>query len=402
MAGRGNILIGISGGIAAYKSLSLIRLFIKAGYQVKVVTTSNALKFITPLSIETLSKNKVYSDVFSSPEEYSTEHISIGEFADVFVIAPATANVIGKFVAGIADDALSTTFLAFDKPVFIAPAMNTKMMHHYSVERNINILKEQGVHFIESTSGELACGTYGDGRMEEPEQIFESVDSFLNGKKSLEGKKALVTAGPTVELIDPVRYISNYSSGKMGIAIADELKHRGASVTLVCGPIHQKTDASIHRIDVTTAAEMHQKCTSLQSEMDIIVMAAAVADYTPTLVSTSKIKKSDTNLTLKLSKTKDILHELGTHKPLEQLLVGFALETENGIAHAQEKLHRKNLDFIVLNSLSDTGAGFGVDTNKITIIDNIGNCTSFPLKSKIMVAKDIVDIIEKNKKNGYV
>lgn len=395
MAGRGNILIGISGGIAAYKSLSLIRLFIKAGYQVKVVATSNALKFITPLSIETLSKNKVYSDVFNSPEEYSTEHISIGEFADVFVIAPATANVIGKFVAGIADDALSTTFLAFDKPVFIAPAMNTKMMHHYSVERNLNILKKQGVHFIESTSGELACGTYGDGRMEEPEQIFESVDLFLNGKKSLEGKKALVTAGPTVELIDPVRYISNYSSGKMGIAIADELKRRGASVTLVCGPIHQKTDASIHRIDVTTAAEMHQKCTSLQSEMDIIVMAAAVADYTPTHVSTSKIKKSDTNLTIKLSKTKDILYELGTHKPLKQLLVGFALETENGITHAQEKLHRKNLDFIVLNSLSDTGAGFGVDTNKITIIDNLGNCTSFPLKSKIMVAKDIVDIIEK-------
>lgn len=394
MAGRGNILIGISGGIAAYKSLSLIRLFIKAGCQVKVVTTSNALKFVTPLTIETLSKNKVYSDVFSSPEEYSTEHISIGEFADVFVIAPATANVIGKFVAGIADDALSTTFLAFDKPVFIAPAMNTKMMHHSSVERNINILKEQGVHFIESTSGELACGTYGDGRMAEPEQIFEAVDSFLNGRKSLEGKKALVTAGPTVELIDPVRYISNYSSGKMGIAIADELKRRGASVTLVCGPIHQKTDPSIRRIDITTAAEMHQKCTSLQSEMDIIVMAAAVADYTPTLVSESKIKKSDPTLILQLSKTKDILQELGTHKPKGQILVGFALETENGIAHAQEKLHRKNLDFIVLNSLSDTGAGFGVDTNKITIIDDIENCTSFPLKSKIMVAKDIVDIIE--------
>lgn len=398
MAGRGNILIGISGGIAAYKSLSLIRLFVKSGYNVKVVATPNALQFVTPLTIETLSKNKLYADVFNTPEEYSTEHIAIADFADVMVIAPATANALGKFASGIADDALSTTFLAFDKPVFVAPAMNTKMLHHPSVQRNIDLLVRQGVHFIQPAVGELACGTNGDGRMEEPEVIFDIVDGFLNSSRSLEGKKALVTAGPTVEAIDPVRYISNHSSGKMGLAIAHELARRGAEVTLVCGPIHQEVRAEIHRIDVVSASEMHQACLSLQSDMDIVVMAAAVADYTPVKVAESKIKKNDETLTLELTKTKDVLKDLGERKPNHQLLVGFALETDREMEHALDKLQRKHLDMIVLNSLKDEGAGFAGNTNKITIIDQSKSTESFPLKSKTLVAADIVDSIEKHLK----
>jgi phosphopantothenoylcysteine decarboxylase/phosphopantothenate--cysteine ligase len=398
MAGRGNILIGISGGIAAYKSLSLIRLFVKSGYNVKVVATPNALQFVTPLTIETLSKNKLYADVFNTPEEYSTEHIAITDFADVLVVAPATANVIGKFASGIADDALSTTYLAFDKPVFIAPAMNTKMLHHPSVQRNIDLLVRQGVHVVQPTVGELACGTRGDGRMEEPEVIFGIVDGFLNSSLSLEGKKALVTAGPTVEAIDPVRYISNHSSGKMGVAIAHELARRGAEVTLVCGPIYQEVRAEIHRIDVVSASDMHQACLGLQSEMDIVVMAAAVADYTPVKVAESKIKKNDQTLTLELTKTKDVLKDLGERKPNHQLLVGFALETDREMEHALDKLQRKHLDLIVLNSLKDEGAGFAGNTNKITIIDKSKSTESFPLKSKTLVAVDIVDSIEKHLK----
>lgn len=394
MAGRGNILIGISGGIAAYKSLSLIRLFVKSGYTVKVVTTVNALQFVTPLSIETLSKNKLYADVFSSPEEYSTEHISISDFADVLVVAPASANIIGKFASGIADDALSTTFLAFDKPVFVAPAMNTKMLQHPSVQRNMELLSQQGVHFIQPTLGELACGTIGDGRMEEPEEIFNLVNHFLQKPTAFQGKKVLVTAGPTVESIDPVRFISNHSSGKMGVAIAQELSLRGAEVTLVCGPIQLETHSDIHRVDVVSAADMYQACLALQPGMDVIVMAAAVADYTPMTVAESKIKKNDQNLTLELTKTKDILKDLGDQKPINQLLVGFALETDHEIEHALDKLKRKRLDLIVLNSLKDNGAGFGVSTNKITIIDKSASAISFPLKSKKLVAVDIVDSIE--------
>jgi len=398
MAGRGNILIGISGGIAAYKSLSLIRLFVKSGYEVKVVATSNALQFVTPLSIETLSKNKLYADVFTSPEEYSTEHIAISDFADVLVVAPATANVIGKFASGIADDALSTTFLAFDKPVFIAPAMNTKMLHHPSVQRNMDMLAQQGVRFIQPGIGELACGTSGDGRMEEPEAIFSMVDQFLHQSLSLKGKKALVTAGPTVEAIDPVRYISNHSSGKMGVAIAHELARRGAEVTIVCGPIQQEVESGIHRFDVVSATEMHQTCLRLQPDMDIVVMAAAVADYTPAKVAESKIKKNDQTLTLELTKTKDVLKDLGEHKPKNQLLVGFALETDHEMEHALDKLQRKHLDLIILNSLKDEGAGFAVNTNKITIIDKSKSTVSFPLKSKTLVAIDIVDSIENHLK----
>lgn len=398
MASRGNILIGISGGIAAYKSLSLIRLFVKSGFNVKVVATHNALQFVTPLSIETLSNNKLYTDVFDSPEEYSTEHISISDFADVFIIAPATANVIGKFASGIADDAISTTFLACNKPVFIAPAMNNRMYHHPLVQKNIDSLKNIGVHFINPTSGDLACGYKAEGRMEEPDAIFNQVVAFLNQSQSLTGKKVMVTAGPTVEAIDPVRFISNHSSGKMGIAIAYNLAQRGAEVTLVCGPVNVSTNSSVKRIDVTSASEMLDVCTKLHPSMDVLVMAAAVADYTPEMVATSKIKKSDNNLSIALKKTSDILKVLGENKQPHQLHVGFALETDHEEANALDKLSRKNLDFIVLNSLNDKGAGFGGDTNKITIIDKDQNTTVFPLKSKDEVANDIVDYIEKQLK----
>ncbi len=394
MAGRGNILIGISGGIAAYKSLSLIRLFVKAGFNVKVVATQNALQFVTPLSIETLSKNKLYSDVFSSPEEYSTEHISISDFADVMIVAPATANVIGKFATAIADDALSTTYLAMEKPVFVAPAMNYKMLNHPQVQQNIHSLKQLGVHFVNSTSGDLACGVQGDGRMEEPEVIFNTVVDFLEAKKTLSGKKVLVTAGPTVEAIDPVRFISNHSSGKMGVAIAEELLKRGADVTLVCGPIHQTVNDKINRVNIVSANQMFETCAAIHSEMDIIVMSAAIADYTPINVSNTKIKKSDSEMVIELQKTKDVLKHLGTFKPNNQLLVGFALETNNEIEHALDKLTNKNLDLIVLNSLNDSGAGFGGDTNKITLIKKDKTTTSFSLKPKNEVAKDIVNCIE--------
>ena len=394
MAGRGNILIGISGGIAAYKSLSLIRLFVKAGFNVKVIATQNALQFVTPLSIETLSKNKLYSDVFSSPEEYSTEHISISDFADVLIVAPATANIIGKFATAIADDALSTTYLAMEKPIFIAPAMNYKMLNHSQVQSNIASLKKRGVHFINSTSGDLACGVQGDGRMEEPELIFKTVVDFLETKKTLSGLKAMVTAGPTVEAIDPVRYISNHSTGKMGIAIAEELQNRGAEVTLICGPIHQPVCDKINRVDVVSANQMFEACLTKQKEMNIIVMAAAVADYTPISASTTKIKKSENEMVIELKKTHDILKHLGETKPENQLLVGFALETNNEMEHALEKLSKKNLDLIVLNSLKDPGAGFGGDTNKISLIKKDKTVTTFNLKSKNEVAHDIVHCIE--------
>lgn len=398
MAGKGNILIGISGGIAAYKSLSLIRFFVKAGYEVKVVVTKNALEFVTQLSIETLSKNKIYSDVFLSPEEYSTEHISITDFADVFVIAPATANILGKFVAGIADDALSTSFLAFNKPVFIAPAMNAKMYSHFSVQKNIEVLKNQGIHFIEPAFGDLACGYQGNGRMEEPEAIFEIIDNFIHKSSSLKGKKVLISAGPTVEAIDPVRFISNHSSGKMGVAIAHELLNRGAEVTLVCGPIEVPISSTIHRVDVLSAQQMYDECISLQKSHDVIVMAAAVADYAPVEFSETKIKKNSEDYTIVLKKTKDILKELGENKANNQLIVGFALETDHEMENAFNKLSSKHLDFLVLNSLNDYGAGFGLDTNKITIIDKDKSVTQFSLKTKKEVATDIVNYIEQKLK----
>lgn len=395
MSEQKKILLGITGGIAAYKSLFLIRLFIKNNYQVKVVATKNALEFVTPLSIETLSNNKLYSDVFASPNEYTTQHISMSDEADVFIIAPATANCIGKFANGIADDALSTTFLAFNKPVFIAPAMNSKMMEHYSVVKNIDFLKANGVHFIESDYGDLACGYQGKGRMAEPEIIFEQIHQFFKESKKIRGKKVLISAGPTHEAIDPVRFIGNHSSGKMGFALAEAFAQNGADVVLIAGPVSLETPANVKRINVTSSDEMYQACEKEFHGADITIMAAAVADYKATEISQQKIKKSENQFSVQLTKTKDILASLGKIKKSNQILVGFALETNNEKENAKAKLHTKNLDFIVLNSLNDKGAGFAHQTNKITIIDNQGTIIDYPLKSKKEVAQDILLYIEK-------
>lgn len=388
-----NILIGITGGIAAYKSLFLIRLFVKHHYKVKVVATKNALKFITPLSIETLSNNKLYSDVFASPEEYSTEHISISDWADVLIVAPATANCIGKYAGGIADDALSTTLLAFNKHVFMAPAMNSKMLDHFSVQKNIAYLQNQGIHFIDGTFGDLACGYEGKGRMAEPEIIFQEVDSFLSNSQILKNKNVLITAGPTYEAIDPVRFIGNHSTGKMGFAIAQAFAEKGADVTLISGPCALETPPNVKRINVVSSEEMLQACLIHFPNSDITIMAAAVADYKSTNISSIKLKKTNDKMQLNLSKTTDILSTLGKKKKENQYLVGFALETNDEINNAIKKLNTKKLDFIVLNSLNDDGAGFAYDTNKISIIDKNTKITNFPLKSKKEAAQDILNTI---------
>jgi phosphopantothenoylcysteine decarboxylase/phosphopantothenate--cysteine ligase len=394
MSEQKNILLGITGGIAAYKSLFLIRLLVKNHYNVKVVATQNALQFVTPLSIETLSKNKLYSDVFASPEEYSTEHISISDWADVFVVAPATANCIGKFANGIADDALSTTLLAFNKTVFIAPAMNSKMYNHFSVQKNISYLQNHGVKFIDAEYGDLACGYQGKGRMAEPEFIFEQIQNFFDNKLPLLNKNILITAGPTYEAIDPVRFIGNHSSGKMGFAIAQTCAEMGANVTLITGPVALKTPHhSIKRIDVKSADEMLNECLKVFPKTDITIMSAAVADYKPSEISDVKLKKNENKLNINLTKTTDILATLGSLKSEKQCLVGFALETNNEIENAIKKLHTKNLNFIVLNSLNDHGAGFAHNTNKISIIDKNANITNFPLKNKNEVAIDIINAI---------
>ena len=393
------ILLGISGGIAAYKSVFLIRLLIKAGAEVKVIATKNALEFITKLSLESISKNKVYYDTFAENNDYSTEHIALTDWADMMIVAPATANIIGKFAGGIADDALSTSFLAFNKQVFIAPAMNCKMYEHYAVKRNIDYLSSNAVQFIEAKSGELACGYDGKGRMEEPEKIIDFVINFYKNNSSLKGINVLITAGPTYEAIDPVRFIGNHSSGKMGFALAEHFAYLGANVNLIAGPVSLTVkNADIKRINVRSADEMYQQTLALFKQSDICIMAAAVADFTLKSVSRSKIKKTTEFPVLELIPTKDILKTLGSEKSENQILVGFALETNEEKENALKKLHSKNLDFIVLNSLNDEGAGFGFDTNKISIFDKNGKSSNFNLKSKKEVAKDIADYIIQNLK----
>lgn len=393
------ILLGISGGIAAYKSVFLIRLLIKSGAEVKVIATKNALEFITKLSLESISKNKVYFDTFADNNDYSTEHIALTDWADLMIVAPATANIIGKFANGIADDALSTSFLAFNKQIFIAPAMNCKMYEHYAVKRNISYLISNGVHFIEAPSGELACGYDGKGRMEEPEKILEFVGNYFEKGNVLKGKNVLITAGPTFEAIDPVRFIGNHSSGKMGFALAEHFADLGADVKLISGPVSLTTqNPNIKRFDVVSADEMYQKCITLFKQTDICIMAAAVADFTIDTKSDIKIKKTAEPPVIKLIPTIDILKTLGAEKTVKQILVGFALETNDEKENALKKLNSKNLDFIVLNSLNDQGAGFGFETNKISIFDKTGNNTDFKLKSKKEVAKDIADYIIQNLK----
>ena len=388
------ILLGISGGIAAYKTPELIRLFIKAGAEVKVITTPHALEFVTRLTLQTVSKNAVYSNTFEESNDYSTEHIALNDWADMLLVAPATANILGKFAGGIADDALSTTYLAFEKPIFVAPAMNWKMWSHPAVQSNMEKLHSLGVRFIESTEGELACGDVGKGRMEEPYLILKIISDFFAQKLPWTGKTILITAGPTYEKIDPVRFIGNYSSGKMGFALAEACANRGAHVKLIAGPVSLKTvHPHIDRIDVESAADMFEKATSFFPAADAAILCAAVADFTPSKPYDSKKKRGEEDLLVQLKPTRDIAATLGQLKKKSQVLVGFALETDSEIQNAQSKLERKNLDFIVLNSLRNPGAGFQHDTNQIAILKREGGEYLFPLKSKKEVAEDILNAL---------
>lgn len=386
-----NVLVGISGGIAAYKTLFLIRLLVKHGARVKVVTTENALEFVTPLTLETLSGHSVYSDPFA-PHEITTEHISLADWADIAVVAPATANVLAKQAHGITDDALNTVLSAmYGKPIFMAPAMNKQMYLNLSTQANIETLKTRGIHFIQSEVGALACGTEGIGRMAEPETIFQTLDNFFQEKLALQGIDILITAGPTYEKIDPVRFIGNFSTGTMGFALAENLADKGAKVTLITGPTHLSTSHPlIHRIDVVSANDMYEASMAYFPKCKAAILSAAVADYTPCEVAPQKIKKHDEQLTVALKKTPDILASLGKIKTPGQILVGFALETHNEVENAKDKLHRKGLDFIVLNSLQTKGAGFGTKTNQVTIIHKNGTISEYKLKSKTEVAEDIV------------
>lgn len=391
------IIVGITGGIAAYKIPQLIRLFAKNGDEVKVVATKNAMQFVTELTLETVSGNAVYCDVFAPRNEYSTEHIALADWADMIVVAPATANIIGKFASGIADDALSTLLLAFAKDIVVCPAMNTNMYNSLVVQENINCLKDKGINILSPAEGELACGTSGVGRMPEPEAIFEYVQDVFAKKMSLAGKTVLVTAGPTYERIDSVRFIGNFSTGKMGFAVAEELAERGAKVILVAGPTSLTAKhRNIKQINVESAREMYAAATENFGSCHAAVLSAAVADYRPETVADHKIKKTaDTEtLDIHLVQNPDILATLGKMKTDRQLLIGFALETDNELENAKSKLARKNLDMIVLNSLKDKGAGFGHDTNKVTIITADATVTEGSLKSKADVAKDIADCME--------
>jgi len=384
------IVLGVTGSIAAYKAAILVRLFIKNGAEVRVIMTEESKNFITPLTLSVLTKRPVLSS-FTSAENSWNNHVELGIWADLFLIAPASANTIAKMANGICDNLLLATYLSARCNTYVAPAMDMDMYNHQATQNNIQKLHENGAVILPVGNGELASGLNGDGRMLEPEEILSYLINATQATEKLKDKRILVTAGPTYESIDPVRFIGNHSSGKMGFAIAEEFARHGAQVTLISGPteIHELSN-NIRRIDVTSAEEMYEKTVKQFSKTDIAVMSAAVADYAPEKVSITKIKKSGDELHLKLRKTKDILAELGRMKTKKQFLVGFALETDNELENAVKKLNAKNLDFIVLNSLRSKGAGFGHQTNKITIIDRNGNKADHKLKSKTEVAHDIV------------
>ncbi len=392
-----NILIGVTGSIAAYKSALLVREFIKGGANVKVVITNSAKDFITPLTLSTLSKHPVLSDFTEGNQGVWNNHVELGLWADAFIIAPASANTIAKMANGVCDNLLLATYLSAKCPVYIAPAMDLDMYKHLSTKGNLEKIKSFGNTIIPPGNGELASGLIGEGRMAEPEEIYAFVAEIFLGKDSLKGKKILVTAGPTYEAIDPVRFIGNHSSGKMGIAIANELAQRGALVSLVCGPISETIDTKgVSVTHVVSADEMYKACTKLFGKMDAAIMAAAVADYKPASVSNKKIKKGTADFnSIALIGTKDILKELSRQKNKRQLLVGFALETDNEINNAKKKLKEKNLDFVVMNSLKEKGAGFSHNSNKISIITKNNKVINFELKSKSEVAKDIIKELTK-------
>lgn len=392
-----NILLGISAGIAAYKIASLVRLFVKAGANVKVVMTPASKDFVTPLTLSTLSKNPVHSS-FTNEDDDNVQwnnHVDLGLWADIFIIAPATANTLSKMANGTCDNLLLATYLSAKCPVYFAPAMDLDMYKHESTLHSFNVLKSYGNIMIPATNGELASGLVGEGRMAEPEDIVGFIENDVLKKLPLRGKKILITAGPTYEAIDPVRFIGNHSSGKMGFEIAKSAANLGAEVILLTGPTHETISHSlIHVVPVVSAEEMYNEAHRYFEKMDVAILSAAVADFKPVKVSSQKIKKTSSTLTLELEKTKDILASLGAIKT-HQFLVGFALETQNEIEHAKDKLKKKNLNLIVLNSLNDAGAGFKSDTNKVTFIDNKNHITEFQLKSKAAVAKDLLNEIIK-------
>lgn len=387
------ILLGITGSIAAYKAAVLCRLLKSAGAEVRVVMTPLAKQFITPLTMATLSKNPILVEFFDPENGAWNSHVKLGEWADCYLIAPATANTLAKMAAGVADNLLLTTYLSARCPVAVAPAMDLDMYAHPATQQNLRTLAERGVRIVEPAEGELASGLTGKGRMAEPDTIAAFVGELLSEKKkSLQGKRFVVTAGATIEPIDPVRFISNHSSGKMGYAIAGELAHRGAQVTLVSGRTALPVPEGVDRVDVLSAQEMYEAAAEAFERADGGVMCAAVADYTPVAAADRKLRKGDGELTIALRRTRDIAAELGARKG-RRLLVGFALETHDEVAHAEEKLARKNFDFIVLNSLRDAGAGFRGDTNKVSLIDRTGR-EELPLLSKTEVAARIADRIE--------
>ncbi len=385
------IVLGITGSIAAYKAAVLIRLLIKKGAEVQVVITPAGKEFITPITLSALTSKPVISEFFAQRDGSWHSHVALGQWADAMLVAPATASSIGKMAHGIADNMLITTYLSMKAPVFVAPAMDLDMFAHPSTTANLNTLRSYGNHIIEPAEGELASHLVGKGRMEEPENIVAYLERYFTQRDELAGKKIVITAGPTYEKIDPVRFIGNYSSGKMGFALAEECVARGAEVTLVAGPVQMKTvHPAIRRIDVESCAEMYEATTAAFTEANAAILCAAVADFTPETTADTKIKREGDDLVLRLKPTHDIAAALGRMKQPHQHLVGFALETNDETAHAQDKLRRKNLDFIVLNSLRDAGAGFRHDTNKVTIISD-SDIKEYPLKSKAEVAKDIVD-----------
>lgn len=390
-----NIILGVCGSIAAYKSAILVRLLVKAGANVKVILTADAANFITPLTLATLSKNPVYTQYFDAETGVWSNHVELGLWADFMVVAPASANTLAKMATGICDNLLTAVYLSAKCPVFVAPAMDLDMWKHESTQQNIQKLLSYENEVIPPGKGELASGLYGEGRMAEPEEIVSFLTDVARKGLPLLGKKVLVTAGPTYEAIDPVRFIGNHSSGKMGFAIAEVFAGLGAEVTLISGPTAETATAKVKRIDVVSAADMLKACETEFPHSEIMVMSAAVADYTPVTAASQKIKKTNPEFSLELKKTTDILATLGQTKTAQQILVGFALETENEEAYAKAKLDRKNLDLIVLNSLNDKGAGFKGDTNKITIFNKAAEKVVFEMKSKTEVAKDICNEILK-------
>ena len=387
-----NIVLGITGSIAAYKACTLIRALVKRGHEVQVVITPAGKEFITPITLSALTSKPVISDFFSQRDGTWHSHVSLGLWADVMIVAPATASTIGKMANGIADNMLITTYLSMKAPVYVAPAMDLDMWAHPATQQNLDILRQRGVRVIEPAAGELASHLVGKGRMEEPETIADIVCQEMGVPQTLEGRTILITAGPTYEKIDPVRFIGNYSSGKMGIALAEECAQRGAQVKLVLGPVSREVQGK--GIDVThveSAHEMYEAATALFPKADAAILCAAVADFTPEVTASQKLKREGDGLVLHLQPTEDIARSLGEMKRDDQRLVGFALETHDELPHAQEKMRKKHLDFIVLNSLQDKGAGFRTDTNKVTILKADGEQKAYPLKPKTEVAKDIID-----------